>query len=78
MSDPISAVPAPFSPVVIDLGKQRAKRVKELRKGKQGKLFSEVSEAIAALRADGTIAASAQPVIVVVRERRKKRGVLGF
>jgi hypothetical protein len=65
------------SPVVIDLGKQKRKRVKDLRKGKPGRLMDEIHTAIEALKAEGTIAASAQPVIVVVRERSRKAGWMG-
>ena len=65
------------TPVVIDLGKHRKKRVKELRQGKPGKLLQEVSNAIEALRAQKAIAHDAQTVIVVVREKSKGR-LLGF
>jgi len=41
-----------------------------LRKGK-GPLLGEVDEAIAELRADGTISDGAVPVIVVVRQKEK-------
>jgi hypothetical protein len=57
-------------PVVIDLGKHRKKRIKELRKGRPGKLMDEVMNALEALREDGTVAKNAQPIIVVVRQRR--------
>jgi hypothetical protein len=67
------------SPVVIDLGKQPRKRIKELRKGKPGKLFHDVEEAIESLRAQNAIATDAQTVIVVVSEKQKKnRDMLRF
>jgi hypothetical protein len=56
--------------VVIDLGKKKRKKVRQLRKGK-GPLLGEVDEAIAELRADGTISEGAVPVIVVVRQKEK-------
>lgn len=65
------------APVVIDLGKKSRKQVRRLRKGK-GRLMDKVSEVVAELRADGSIAASAQPVIVVVRQRRKKSALFGL
>lgn len=58
-------------PVVIDLGKQRRKRIKDLAKGKPGKLLDEVQETINGLRSEGVIHANAQTVIVVVKERRR-------
>ena len=63
-------------PIVVDIGKQRRKRVKQLRKG-GGKLMDEVHAAIGELRRSGSISGSAQPVIVIVRERpRKMRGFM--
>ena len=56
--------------VVIDLGKKKRKKVRQLRKGK-GPLLGEVDEAIAELRADGTINEGVEPVIVVVRQKEK-------
>lgn len=58
-------------PVVIDLGKHRRKRIKGLRKG-TGRLTQEVSECIEELKASGAISANAQPVVVVVREKRRR------
>lgn len=67
------AAPAPepkrADAVVIDLGKHRKKRVKALRKGR-GKLMAQIDAALEELREQGAVAADAQPVIVIVRERR--------
>jgi hypothetical protein len=57
-------------PIVIDLGKRRRKQVKRLREGR-GKLMDDVGGVIEELRAAGAIGASAQPVVIIVRERRK-------
>jgi hypothetical protein len=59
------------APVIIDLGKHRRKRIKGLRKGK-GRLIDEVSGCLEELRAAGTISSNAQPVIVVVRQKRRR------
>jgi uncharacterized protein DUF6200 len=59
------------APIVVDLGRQKQKRVRQLRKGK-GPLIADVNSTIDELRATGTISASAQPVIVVVREKLPK------
>ena len=64
-------------PVVIDLGRHRKKRIKELRDGKAGKLLAQVSEAVEALKSQQAIAPNAQTVIVVVREKSSKR-IFGF
>jgi Family of unknown function (DUF6200) len=69
----------PAAPIVLDLGKHRRKTVKQLRKG-TGKLIDEVSAALDELRSSGAIAPGAQPVIIVVQQKkRKNRGFLpGF
>ena len=54
--------------VVVDLGeRQLPDEVNRLRNG-QGKLFDHVERIVADLVAAGAVAASAQPVVLVVRE----------
>jgi hypothetical protein len=64
-------------PIVLDLGKQRRKRVKELRRG-EGRLMDEVNASIEELRTAGALAADAQAVVVVVREKRRKTRLPGL
>jgi hypothetical protein len=64
------------TPIFIDLGKKKKKAVKQLRNGK-GKLVDQIQSTLADLRNAGTISMTAQPVIVVVREKRRNKGVLG-
>ena len=59
------------SPVVLDIGKQKKKQIKLLREGK-GKLLSEINASIQELRTVGSISATAQPIIVIIREKRRK------
>lgn len=59
------------APIVLDLGKQRRKRVKELRRG-EGRLMAEIIDALEELKLAGTLAASAQPVVIVVQQKRRK------
>ncbi|MDC0707428.1 hypothetical protein POL68_03000 [Stigmatella sp. ncwal1] len=59
-------------PLFIDLGKKKAKAVKRLRKGK-GRLLEDVRETLQDLQTAGRVAANAQPVIVIVRVKPKKR-----
>jgi hypothetical protein len=70
-----SPKPSAGAPVVLDMGKQRRKQIKELRRG-QGKLMDEISGAIQELRTAGTISAGAQPVIVVLQQKRRRRSRL--
>ena len=65
------------APIVLDLGKQRKKRVKELRRG-EGRLMDEVNASIEELRTAGALAADAQAVVVVVREKRRKTRLPGL
>lgn len=58
------------APVVVSLGKQSAKRVKNLEKGK-GKLLRELTLSLDQLKAHGTIEENAQPVIVVVKQPKR-------
>lgn len=52
---------------VLDLGEQRKKRIKRLRKG-EGRLMTKVEDAIAELQAQGLLESKVQTVVVVVRE----------
>jgi len=60
------------APVVIDLGKHRRKRIKDLRRG-TGRLTDEINGCVEELKAAGTLAADAQTVVVVVRQKRRRR-----
>jgi len=61
------------APVVIDLGKRKAKSIKRLRKGKPGRLIDEVQECLEELRSNDVISESAQPVVIIVREKSKRK-----
>jgi hypothetical protein len=75
---PARAATETAPPVVLELGKQRRKRIKELRRG-QGKLMDEVLASIEELRTAGALGADAQAVVVVVREKKRKlRGLNGL
>ncbi len=66
-----SSLTTVHAPVVLDLGKRRRKQVKQLRRG-EGKLLDDINGAVEELRTAGTLSAVSQPVIVVVREKRRK------
>jgi Family of unknown function (DUF6200) len=55
--------------LVIDLGKHSKKQIKRLSRG-TGKLIDEVQKCMLELRAAGTVSESAQPVIMLVREKQ--------
>jgi hypothetical protein len=67
---------ASCSPTVIDLGKVRPKRIKQLRQG-QGPLVQKVDEALREVRQrlPGELAGKQLvPVVLVYRKKRKKSG----
>lgn len=64
------------APIVLDLGKRTRKQIRRLRKG-NGKLMDRIESAIQDLKADGTVAGSARPIIVVVRQK-SKRSIFGL
>jgi hypothetical protein len=75
MAQPTTTVPPAITadkdaPIVLDLGKKSRKQVRRLRKGR-GKLMDRIADVIQDLKADGSITTSAQPVIIVVRQRAK-------
>ena len=51
--------------------------MKELRRG-EGRLMDEVNASIEELRTAGALAADAQAVVVVVREKRRKTRLPGL
>jgi hypothetical protein len=58
------------SPIILDLGKKKRKSVKQLLDGK-GKLLDQAMNSIEELQRVGSISQSAQPVIVIIREKPK-------
>jgi len=74
-AEPISK--SATGPILVDLGKKSRKKVKRLRRDGEGSLMDKVNTVISELRANGTLKGEAQPVVIVVRERRKKKST-GF
>ena len=67
-------------PIVVDLGKQRRKRIKDLKRGR-GKLMDEVADAVAQVRASLGAAAQGRqlvPVVFVYKQKGKRRKGLGL
>jgi uncharacterized protein DUF6200 len=61
-----------LAPIVVDLGKHRRKAIRQLRRG-EGPLMDDVRGCVEELRSAGSISATAQPIVIVVRQRRRKR-----
>jgi hypothetical protein len=64
-------------PIVVDLGKASRKQIKRVRAG-TGKLMDEVKTVLDDLKANGTLSATAQPVLIVVRRKRRKTTGMGL
>ncbi len=58
-------------PVIVDLGKHARKDVKRLREGR-GKLLAEIATCLDELKSEGKLPDGAHPVVVIVREKRRK------
>ena len=69
------AVSDKSAPIVVDLGKKSRKQIRQARKG-AGKLIDEIQEVVEHLQATGGVAAGAQPIMVVVRQKRRRSGLL--
>lgn len=59
-------------PIVVDIGKRRRGQVRSLRKG-SGKLMTQVNDLLGEMKDNGAISGSAQPVIVVVQQKTRRR-----
>ena len=59
------------APIFVDLGKKKNKAIKKWRKGR-GPLMDVIEETVEELKSSGTQCDNVQPVIFVVREKKKK------
>jgi hypothetical protein len=74
-----TAAPEEMVPIVIDLGKVRRKRIRQLKRGR-GPLVEEAQEVVAELRAslERLEGKEVVPVVIVYREKPKRRKRRGF
>jgi hypothetical protein len=56
--------------IVVDLGKQSRKKIKQFRRKMKGKLAGAIQETLHGLKTAGKLAENAQPVVFVVREKK--------
>ncbi len=71
MTDSPEAKMAPM--VVLDFGKKKRRDLKRLRKGR-GRLMTRLNETLEGLKEDGTIDAASQTIVVIVRQRPRRKG----
>jgi hypothetical protein len=75
-SKPLSTSPRPDAPgnvkkVVLNLGKQKRGRIRELRRG-EGALMNDVQREIARLRETGVLKKDGPVVVFLVREKAER------
>jgi hypothetical protein len=75
-SAPPPPAPAKGSLTVIDLGEHSRKRIKKLRRG-EGRLMEKIEDTLSDLEEQGVIEASAQTVVIVVREEPSLGSIFG-
>jgi hypothetical protein len=61
-------------PVVVDLGRKKRKQIKKLRKG-TGPLMDDLQELLEKLRSGGLLAQGATPVVMVVKQKPRRRSM---
>jgi len=59
-----------MNPIILEFGSFDSDDIKDLRCG-QGKIYKRIAKALAQLQEDGTVSANAQPVIAVVKQKKK-------
>ena len=65
---PASTIAQTDAPIVLDLGSRSRKQIKRLRRG-EGKLMDRITTVIDQLKNSGNISATAQPIVIVVKEK---------
>jgi len=63
------------NPVVLEISGADSDDVYDLRRG-QGKIFLRIKDTIAKLQEKGKISENIQPIIVITKKKRKKKGLL--
>ena len=74
VAKPIAADTTAAEPLIIDMGKKSRKQVRRAREG-TGKLMDKINLMLEDLRAEGTIKADAQPVLIIVRQKPRKKAL---
>lgn len=67
-----AATPTQSAITVVDLGRRSKKQIKRLRKG-GGRLLDRIEQTIGQLKADNEIDAKSEVVVVVVKQKDKKK-----
>ena len=63
----------PADPIIVNLGKKKRKAIRRLRRGR-GRLMDDVLECVEDLRDEQRIEGDVQPVVFIVRQKRRGKG----
>ncbi|WP_287279515.1 MULTISPECIES: hypothetical protein [unclassified Okeania] len=60
--------------IILEMGAAKSKDIRDLQRG-QGKISKNIGKMIKQLKASGETPEDAQPIIVIVRKKREKKGL---
>lgn len=61
--------------IILDLGSAKSDDIKDLRYG-EGKIFNKIGKVIEQLKDSGEVGENAQPIVVIVKEKTSRKGLL--
>lgn len=60
--------------IILEFGSQKKDKIRDLREGR-GRIVKEVARAISELQKAGEASDSVQPIIVIVKEKKSRKGL---
>ncbi|NES68002.1 MAG: hypothetical protein F6K24_23535 [Okeania sp. SIO2D1] len=60
--------------IILEMGAAKGKDVRDLQRG-EGKIYRNIAKMLKQLKATGETPEDAQPIIVIVRKKREKKGL---
>lgn len=61
--------------VILEFGTAKSDDIRDLRRG-EGKVFNKMGRAIEQLRESGAVSENIQPIIVILKKKKSKKGLL--
>ncbi|NEP41604.1 MAG: hypothetical protein F6K35_21170 [Okeania sp. SIO2H7] len=63
--------------IILEFSGAKSDDIYDLRRG-EGKIFRRIAKVLEQLKESGEVGENVQPIIVVVKEKREKRGLLDY
>ena len=60
--------------IILEMGTAKSRDIRDLQRG-QGKIFKNIAKMLKQLKASGETPEDAQPIIIIVRKKRKSKGL---